>query len=360
MPRACTSASSASTIPRSPPRRYVGFGEALYRLDQDDSALQAWQEATRLPENPSTYLAWRNVAAARVRAQDLRGAFDAYKEAEKRAPEQDRAEIANRLGLAVQGARGHERRRPLLRPGARGRRACRSRSLIVAITAIVSLTSSSRDRWARRSSRCSCSTRSRSRTGSCGACGRSPSSTAGSSTSRSTCTRCGSPDRSSSACTGDGASWRSTCCSPPAGRWPRSRSATARFAVGASGAIFGLFGLLFAVERVHKPILDRQSRAFLGQLGGLLVINLIFGLRRARHRQLAHLGGLVTGIVVGVLLRADARADHALDVDEARASRAGWSRSSGPRATGRSGWWACSASSWAFAALWALGLNSWG
>jgi hypothetical protein len=67
-------------------------------MDEDQSALHAWEEATRLPDNPSTYLAWRNVAAGRVRNQDLRGAFDAYKQAERRAPEQDRAEIANRLG----------------------------------------------------------------------------------------------------------------------------------------------------------------------------------------------------------------------------------------------------------------------
>ena len=67
-------------------------------MDQDDGALHSWQQATSLPENPSTYLAWRNVAAAKVRAQDLRGAFEAYREAERRAPEQDKAEIANRLG----------------------------------------------------------------------------------------------------------------------------------------------------------------------------------------------------------------------------------------------------------------------
>ena len=106
---------------------YVGFGEALYRMDQDEAALHAWEEATRLPENPSTYLAWRNVAAGRVRAQDLRGAFDAYREAEKRAPEQDKAEIANRLGwlskeLGDTGAAGKYFAR------AAATRACRSRS----------------------------------------------------------------------------------------------------------------------------------------------------------------------------------------------------------------------------------------
>ena len=60
----------------------IDFADHLAET-QDDAALHAWEEATRLSENPSTYLAWRNVAAARVRAQDLRGAFDAYREAEK-------------------------------------------------------------------------------------------------------------------------------------------------------------------------------------------------------------------------------------------------------------------------------------
>ena len=75
-----------------------------------------------------------------------------------------------------------------------------------------------------------------------------------------------------------------------------------RYAVGASGAIFGLFGLLFAAEQIHKPILDRQSRAFLGQLGGLLVINLIFGFVVPNIDNMAHIGGLVTGFVIGALV----------------------------------------------------------
>ncbi len=52
----------------------------------------------QLPETPSTYTAWRNVAAARVRDGDLTGAIQAYREADKRAPREDKAEIASRLG----------------------------------------------------------------------------------------------------------------------------------------------------------------------------------------------------------------------------------------------------------------------
>ena len=42
--------------------------------------------------------AWREIAAARVRDGDLQGAIAAYREAERRAPPEDKAEIATRLG----------------------------------------------------------------------------------------------------------------------------------------------------------------------------------------------------------------------------------------------------------------------
>jgi tetratricopeptide (TPR) repeat protein len=76
----------------------LGLGEALLRLDEDEDALRTWEEVTRLPESPSTYPAWRNIAAGRVRAGNLRGAMDAYREADRRAPAADKPEIASRLG----------------------------------------------------------------------------------------------------------------------------------------------------------------------------------------------------------------------------------------------------------------------
>ena len=62
----------------------LGTGEALFRLDDEAGALWSWEQVTRLPENPSAYAAWRQVAAARVRAGSLRAAFDAYREAARR------------------------------------------------------------------------------------------------------------------------------------------------------------------------------------------------------------------------------------------------------------------------------------
>ena len=93
-----TPASSGCPTPALTAAALVGAGEALYRLDDEEGARQCWEQATRLPENPVTYRALRQVAAARVRDGDLRGARDAYREAERRAPAAERAEIASRLG----------------------------------------------------------------------------------------------------------------------------------------------------------------------------------------------------------------------------------------------------------------------
>lgn len=69
--------------------------------------------------------------------------------------------------------------------------------------------------------------------------------------------------------------------------------------VGASGAIFGLFGAFFVVNR-H---LGRDTSA----LVGLMVVNLVLGFVIPNIDWRAHVGGLVTGAVVAwVLVRAPA------------------------------------------------------
>jgi hypothetical protein len=73
--------------------------------------------------------------------------------------------------------------------------------------------------------------------------------------------------------------------------------------VGASGAIFGLFGLLLAASRTHNPVLDRQGRSLVGQIGMLIVLNLILGFALgARIDNAAHVGGLLAGLWLGVLI----------------------------------------------------------
>ena len=56
-------------------------------------------------------------------------------------------------------------------------------------------------------------------------------------------------------------------------------------------------------NRTHHPAMDRASRAFIGQLGFLLLLNVGIGLVNAGYiDNAAHAGGLVTGFAIGALL----------------------------------------------------------
>jgi membrane associated rhomboid family serine protease len=62
--------------------------------------------------------------------------------------------------------------------------------------------------------------------------------------------------------------------------------------VGASGAIFGVLGALFILER-------RGSIATEGQIAGLIVLNLVFTFALSSHISVGgHVGGLIGGIVL--------------------------------------------------------------
>ncbi|CAN5619595.1 hypothetical protein BH23CHL7_BH23CHL7_08340 [soil metagenome] len=76
----------------------LGLADARYRLDDEEGALGAWLAATQAPENPLTWRAWVQLAGARIRQGDLAGATRSYREAERRAPPEERAAIASRLG----------------------------------------------------------------------------------------------------------------------------------------------------------------------------------------------------------------------------------------------------------------------
>jgi membrane associated rhomboid family serine protease len=73
--------------------------------------------------------------------------------------------------------------------------------------------------------------------------------------------------------------------------------------IGASGAVFGLFGLLLAASRTHHPVLDRRSGSIVGQIGMLIVLNLVIGFALgAQIDNAAHVGGLVAGLWLGFLI----------------------------------------------------------
>jgi membrane associated rhomboid family serine protease len=278
----------------------LGLGESLYRLDQDDAAIATWESVLELPETPSTYQAWRNVAAARVRAGDLKGAIAAYREADRRAPAQDKAEIATRLGWLAKetGNTGASRRY-----FARGRDAGPAFPLtwlIIGLTVVVSFMGFSQE-------------------------GDFVQSTLALDKAR----------------VAAGELYRLWSVTLVHGDWLHllfnmyalylvgpiveqlygsrlfalfyllcaaagsvaSYVATPENAVGASGAIFGLFGILLAASRTHQPVLDRRGRSLVSQIGMLILINLVFGFIAPNIDNAAHVGGLVGGLWLGFLIR---------------------------------------------------------
>jgi membrane associated rhomboid family serine protease len=278
----------------------LGAGQARYRFDDEAGAVSTWESILELPETASTYPAWREIAAARVRDGDLQGAIAAYREAERRAPPEDRAEISTRLGwLAKETGNVRASRRYF----ARGRGAVMPFMTygIIAVTVVISLTASY--------------------------------SSQGDELIRILALY--------KPYVANGELWRlwtvtlvhadflhlgfnmyALWIAGPlveqiygSGRMLLIYLAAAlggsvasfalndgALAVGASGAIFGLFGILFAASRMHLPMLDRRSRAMLGQIGFLIVINIIFGFTQsATIDNFAHLGGLATGLLLSVV-----------------------------------------------------------
>jgi len=282
----------------------LGTGEALFRLDDEAGALWSWEQVTRLPENPSAYAAWRQVAAARVRANSLRTAFEAYKQAERRAPAQDRAEIASRLGwLSKELGDTHGAGRYFARSRGRDRTPIVSYA-ILGVTVVVSFLAMQPE--------------------------------------GSDLLRLLWLDKRGLA---DGEWWR--LLSPVlvhgsllhlafnmyflylVGPLVEQLYGSARFlvlyvltaataslasyliggpgpSVGASGALFGLCGVLLVGRVLHRPVLQGQQRAMMSQIGGLVVINLVlgFGLNAfgGGIDNAAHLGGLLGGLWLGLLI----------------------------------------------------------
>lgn len=276
----------------------LGYGDALYRLDDERLARGAWEAVTRLRENPSTYRAWRNLAGTAVREGDLRAALDAYREADQRAPAEDKAEIAARLGwLAKETGQAGAANRYFAR--SRGTFGFGLTHVVVLITAAVSLLAFPTESpllealWLDRQA-----------------------------------IEQGQLYRLASVTlvhagylhlflnmyalwiigpivesiwgwrlfalfyvlTAVGASTASFLASPGP-------------AVGASGAIFGLVGVILAGTRAHHPALDQRARAIVPQLGMFTVINLAFGfLAGGMIDNAAHVGGLIAGLWLGFVV----------------------------------------------------------
>ncbi|MBA2380762.1 MAG: rhomboid family intramembrane serine protease [Chloroflexi bacterium] len=279
----------------------LGVAQAAYRLDDEDFAIRTWERVLELPETAATYQAWRNVAAARVREGDLNGAIAAYREADRRAPHEDKAEISNRLGwLAKETGNVRASRRYFAR--GRGTVLPIVTYAILGITIVVSLSAMASvdgpnlyqvlelDK---------------------------PAVAAGEIWRLWTVTLLHDPSNLlhllfnmyalylagpiverlyGSALT---AVFYLVCAAGGSlGSFAFGSDAPS---VGASGAIFGLFGILLIATRTHNPALDRASRNFVAQLGTLLLINIIFGIVASGYiDNFAHIGGFVTGALLGV------------------------------------------------------------
>jgi membrane associated rhomboid family serine protease len=279
---------------------WLGLGDAQFRVDRDDEALASWRAVTRMPETPSTYKAWRQVAAALVRSGDLPGATKAYREAERRSPPEDRAEIASRLGwlLKEQGNSGAARR---YFARSRGSAPVGVALVVLGVTIAVSILATL-----------------------------SPESGIYEALwlDRFDVLRGELYRLLTVTLLHDGPihllfnMYALYLLGPIVEQIWGSRlfaafylltalaasTASINFspgpAVGASGAIFGLVGVLLAGTRVHHPVLDQRARSIVPQLGMVVLINLVFGFAAGGGAidNAAHIGGLISGLWLGLVV----------------------------------------------------------
>ena len=281
----------------------LGLADARYRLDDEEGALQNWISATQAPEGPLSWQAWVQLAGARVREGDLVAAARAYREAEQRAPYEERAGIQSRLGW-LNKEMGNQRSASRYFGRARtGVFTPYATYAIIAVTTVVSLFI---------------------------LYGPSPASDS-----------IGNLLLLDKQAVMQGEYWRLLTVSLVHGSlihlgfnmyalWIIGPLAEALYgramyvaiyllaalggsiasylfnatpAVGASGAIFGLFGLVFVSVWVHKPALARQAQALTRQIGILIVINLVIGFAPGSNIDyMAHIGGLIVGGYLGFIL----------------------------------------------------------
>jgi rhomboid protease GluP len=71
---------------------------------------------------------------------------------------------------------------------------------------------------------------------------------------------------------------------------------------GASGAIFGLIGAEAAYFYLHRRMFGQRGKQNLTNLLGVIAVNLVIGFTVPGINNLAHIGGLLTGALLGWLL----------------------------------------------------------
>lgn len=302
---------TANPDPEIATRAWLAIGTARYRDDLEDQALGAWRQAAELNAR-SSWLGWRSMAEQHVRNGDLDDAVSAYREADRRAPAAERGAIANRIAWLLKET-GHDfaARRQFNR--ARGAYATYPAYVtwaIVAINVVVFLVNAALASGA----------------------GLDMFGAGG------PLVEAGAVYQPAVA---QGEWWRLITSAflhlgllhiafnmyalwlfgpimeqlyghleyaaiyilcALGGSVLTILVAPDQSAAGASGAIFGLFGLGFVVSRRRHLLLGPQARALLSRVGTLLVLNLFITFAVPGISWTGHLGGLVVGVAIGLLL----------------------------------------------------------
>jgi membrane associated rhomboid family serine protease len=293
---------------------WLAIGTARYRADDEPGALAAWQQAAN-SDSPRAWLGWRSVAEQLVRDGDLEAAIGAYREADRRAPPQERGAIANRIAWLLKET-GHDfaARRQFNR--ARGAYATHTPYVTYAIIAIcIALFGLD--------------------------AALSNGATLGGGLMGGAVGPIGDQHLINAFFVASGEWWRIFTSaffhlglvhlafnmyvlylygSIAEGMYGPIEYAAiyvlcaaggsvltilvdqTQFAAGASGAIFGIIGLLFVVSRRHHAVLGREARMIVGGIGSYLVFLLIFTFVVPNISWTGHLGGLLVGAVLGFFL----------------------------------------------------------
>ncbi len=280
----------------------LGLAECRYRMDDEPGALQCWISATQAPEGPLTWRAWKQLAASRVRSGDLTGAARGYREAERRAPPNERAEIASRLGWLAKET-GNERAagRYFDRSRAGGMPAPSMTWAILAVTVAIGISSllmGQQQLWF--------DWLALTKTGvAAGEYWRLLSVVlvhAGVIHLAFNMYALYLIGPTVEALYGPVRFLLIYLICGAAGSAASYVFSNAEVSVGASGAIFGLFGVLLVADRVHKPALTRQARGLTMQIGVLIAVNLVIGFSVTSIDNAAHIGGLLAGCWLGLTL----------------------------------------------------------
>ena len=292
---------------------WLSIGTARYRADDEEGALAAWLSAARAGGR-NAWLGWRSAAEQQVRDGDLEAAIASYREADRRAPPMERGAIANRIAWLLKET-GHDfaaRRQFNRARGAYASHTAYVTYLIIAVCAALFLIDGALSGG---------STLGGGLFGGLGPLGQA--------------------NAINGVMVAQGEWWRiftsaffhlglihigfnmyvlylygsivehmygpieyaaiyALCAA--GGSVLTMLVDPVQFAAGASGAIFGLIGLLFVVSRRHHAVLGREARSLIGGIGSYLVFLLIFTFVVPGISWTGHLGGLAVGVILGFLL----------------------------------------------------------